>query len=110
MRAPLIGGQERPGDLGDGQAAEQPQGERHPGLGCQRRVAAGEDQPEPVVVDGAGQLRGCVVVDHQGRPVLGVALLLAADPVEGAPGRGGGQPAARVGRHPVDRPALEGDQ
>ena len=104
----VSGDQERRRDLGDGEPAEQPQGECHPGLGRQRRMAAGEDQPEPVVLDGAGRLVGRVVVDHQGRLVLGVALLFAADPVHGPAARGGGQPAARVGRHPVDRPASRG--
>ena len=94
--------EERRGDLGDGQPAEQAQGERHPGLRRERRVAAGEDQPEPVVLDRAGRLVGGVVVDHQGRLVLGVALGLAADPVDGPVAGGGGQPAARVGRHAVD--------
>ena len=53
--------EERLRDLGHGQAAEQPQGQRHPGLRRERRVAAGEDQPEPVVLDDAGRLVGGVV-------------------------------------------------
>ena len=43
------GDQERPGDLVGGQPAEQPQGQRHPGLGGEHRVAGGEDQPQQVV-------------------------------------------------------------
>ena len=43
--------QEGAGDLGDGQPADQAQRQRDPGLHRQGRVAAGEDQPEPVVLD-----------------------------------------------------------
>ena len=45
------GDQERPRDLVGGQAAEQAQRQRHPGLGRQHRVAGGEDQAQQVVVD-----------------------------------------------------------
>nr|WP_240197035.1 hypothetical protein [Nonomuraea lactucae] len=58
---PLQGGlldQEGAGDLGHGQTADHAQRQRHPGLDPQRRVTAGEDQPEPVVGDGAGRLGG----------------------------------------------------
>jgi hypothetical protein len=41
--------QERPGDLGRGQAANDPQGERDLCLLGQRRMAAREDQPQPFV-------------------------------------------------------------
>ena len=41
--------QEGPGDLRGRQADDGAQGERQPGLGGQRRVAAGEEQREPVV-------------------------------------------------------------
>ena len=73
-------------------------------------MAAGEDQPEPVVLDDAGRLVGCVVGDHEGRLVLGVAVGLAADPVDGPVAGGRGQPAAGVGRYAVDRPLLDGGQ
>ncbi len=105
-----LGDQERLGDLEDGQPAEETQGQRHPGLGCERGVAAGEDQPQPVVLDDAGRLVGCVVVQHQCRLVLGVAARLAPDPVDGPVAGRRGQPAARVGRYAVDRPPLQGDQ
>jgi hypothetical protein len=43
--------QQRPRDLGHGQAADQPQRERHLGLERERRMAAREHQPEPLVRD-----------------------------------------------------------
>ncbi|GAA2863921.1 hypothetical protein GCM10020220_061450 [Nonomuraea rubra] len=39
-----FGGEERPRDLGGGQAAEQAEGEREPPLDREFRVAGGEDQ------------------------------------------------------------------
>lgn len=42
--------------------------------------------------------------------MLGVAVRLATEPVDRLAGRRRGQPAAGVGRHAVDGPALEGDQ
>src|SRR6476661_1010044 len=44
---------------------------------------------------------------HQGRLVLGVALALAADPVDRAVRGGGGEPAAGVGRHAGHGPLLQ---
>src|SRR3954464_4941798 len=41
--------------------------------------------------------------------MLGVALLLAAEPVDGAVPRGGGEPAAGVGRYAGLRPLLQCD-
>ncbi len=45
--------QERPGDLRRGQPGQRAQGEGHPALQRQRRMTAGEDQPQPVVLDPA---------------------------------------------------------
>jgi hypothetical protein len=75
-----LGHQEGAGDLGHGQPAEHAQRQRHAGFHRQRRVAAGEDQPQAVVVDGAGRLGRVVVVRHLSLPVLVVALVLAPDP------------------------------
>ena len=47
-----LGHEERPRDLGRGQAAQRPQRQGDPGVHRQRRVAAGEDQAQPVVGDG----------------------------------------------------------
>ncbi|MCP2336347.1 hypothetical protein FHU30_001677 [Actinomadura rupiterrae] len=41
--------QEGARDLRRAEAAEEAQGERHPVLGGQRRMGAGEEQPEPLV-------------------------------------------------------------
>ena len=110
LRHRRLGDEEGLRDLGHGEAAEQAQGQRHPRLGCERGVAAGEDQPQPVVLDHAGRLVGCVVGHHECRLVLGVAVGLAADPVDRAVARGRGQPAAGVGRYAVAGPALDGGQ
>ena len=70
-------------------------------------MAAGEDQPQPVVLDDAGRLVGAVVSDHECRLVLGVAVGLAADPVDRAVAGGRGEPAAGVGRYAVPGPPLD---
>ena len=44
-----LGDQERAGDLGGLQPGHEPQGEGELRLGAQRRVAAGEDEPQPVI-------------------------------------------------------------
>ena len=101
--------QERARDLARAEPAERAQGERDLGGRLQRRVAAGEDQPQAVVHD-----RWCLVGE---RVVLARALLQlgqscrpqvlrppAADPVDRAPLGGRRQPAARVLRHAVARP------
>ena len=48
--------EEGTGDLGHGQTADHPQRQRDAGLHRERRVATGEDQAEPVVVDDAERL------------------------------------------------------
>ena len=96
------------GDLRDGEAAEQAQGQRHPDLHRECGVAAGEDQSEPVVLDRAGRLGRGVVVHDSGRLVLGVALRLATQPIDCLAGCGGGEPTARIGRYALTRPPLCG--
>ena len=71
-------------------------------------MAAGEDEPQPVVLDRAGRLGRAVVVHHQGRLVLGVALGLATEPVDRLAGGRGGEPSAGVGRYAVSWPSLRG--
>src|SRR5215472_12035508 len=100
--------QEGTGDLGHGQAADHPQRQRHAGLHRERRVTAGEDQPEPLVVDGAGRLGRVVVVQQPGLLLLVIALVLAPDPVDGLAVGGGGQPGAGIGGYAVGRPPLNG--
>ena len=104
-----LGHQEGPGDLGGLEPAEQAQGQRHLGGGGQRRVAAGEDQAEAVVVHGSHLLRGLVaVVDELGLGVAVVARRLPAQAVDGPVAGGGDDPAAGVGRHAGGRPLLHG--
>src|SRR5581483_1902642 len=82
---------------------------RHAGLHRQGRVTAGEDQPEPVVVDDAGRFgRVVVVIQQLGVLVLARALVLAPDPVDGLAVGGGGQPGAGIGGNTVGRPPLDG--
>ena len=52
-----LGHEERARDLRHRQAAERPQRQRHARLGGERRVAAGEHQPQPVVGHLVGRLR-----------------------------------------------------
>ena len=107
-----LAGQEGPRDLGGGEAAERAQRERHARLGRERRVAAGEEQAQPVVGD------RCSMASSDSSPppsslqlaqLLRVAAL-AAQAVDRAVARGAHDPAARVGRDAVARPALERDR
>jgi hypothetical protein len=101
-------------------AAQRAQREAHLGLGGERRVAAGEEQLEPLVGD-------CVVVVHAllqpfgssegpcglGRlqqPGLCSQDTLAAQPVDGAIAARGDQPGTRVVRRALPRPPLGGDR
>ena len=111
--------QEGPGDLVGLEAAEQPQRERHPGVGGQHRVAGGEDEPEQVVLDRVLEDRldivlDTVAVDLELVPHLGeLALvgLLAPDQVDRAPLGDRHQPGARIVRYARLRPLLQrGDQ
>ena len=63
-----LGDQERPGDLGGRQPAQRPQGERHPRRHRQRRVAAGEDQAQPLVGDVLGVDRRDLVASRRRGP------------------------------------------
>ena len=60
------GDEEGAGDLARLQPAEQPQGQRHLRARRQRRVAAGEDQAESVVVIGSTSIRRLVAVEQRG--------------------------------------------
>ncbi len=97
-------------DLGHREAAEQPERERHLGVTGQRRVAAGEDEPEPVVGDGAHGVGvdGFVVEGSEhggGLRVSRVAGGLPAEPVDGAVLRGRRQPRPGVGGQAGPRPS-----
>ena len=92
------------------EAAERPQGERDLGVERQRRVAAGEDELEPLVGE-----RGRVHVSSTASGTRSSARLrgqraVAADAVDGPVARGRDEPGAGVGRDAVARPALRGDR
>ena len=110
-------GQERAGDLGHGQAADQSERERRAALGRQRRVAGEEDQPQHVVVDVVDE---SVEVGHLHLlPFQGVAELRrttaqgvgAPERVDAASLGGLHQPGRRVVGDAVARPLLQrGDE
>jgi hypothetical protein len=99
------------GDLGRGQPPEGAEGQGDPGLGRQGRVAAGEDQPQPVVGDGVhlGVLAAGRLEQGQGGPALGQPAL-AAEPVDGLVAGGGDDPGPGPVGDARGRPALDGDQ
>jgi hypothetical protein len=98
-------------DLLGGQAAERAQRQRHLGFGRERRVAAGEDELQPLVGD-----RGLVVhlVLHGLRDLeqagLGGQGALAAQSVDRGVAGGPRQPGAGVLRRAVARPACRRDR
>src|SRR5690606_9646949 len=100
--------EERTGDLEDRQAADQAQGESNPGPHRQCRMAADEDQPQPVIVDRAGRFRWAGVVHQQSLLVLVLALVLAAHSVDRLAVGGGVEPCAGAGRDTVGGPACDG--
>jgi hypothetical protein len=98
-------------DLGGRQAAEEPQRERHLCVGRERRVTAGEDQPQPLVGDARRHrlLVGLLVVGPHERGELRcpVALhALAPQPIDRPVARDGDDPRGRVARDALARPAL----
>ncbi len=108
LRHRRLGDEEGACDLGRRQPAEQAQGERHLGGPSERRMAAGEHEPQPVVghgafLDGLGR-----DVHDRGLGVLVRAGRLAAQLVDGPVAGGGDDPAGRAGRRAFARPALQG--
>ena len=107
-----LGDQERAGDLAGRHAAERAQRERHSRGHLQRRVAAGEDEPQPVVHDRALVIHGWLrVLGVQARQ-LGQALgaighrPVSAQAIDRPAPRGGGDPRPRIGRNPIAPPHL----
>ena len=114
-----LGHEERVRDLGCRQAAQQPQRQRHLRLGRERRVTAGEDQPQPLVGHARrhGLLVGGLVVGRRdGRESLELRCALAqhaiaAQPVDRPIARDHDDPRRRVARNALERPALHrGDE
>ena len=108
LRHRRLGDEERMRDLGRREATDLAQCQRHAALRGERRVAAREDEGEPVVRDRAH----VVLLDRellQPPDELRLLLedLLAADPVDRPVPRGRDDPGAGRARHAVARPALE---
>ena len=112
-----LAGEEAAGDLGGGEAADQPQRQRGARLGRQRGVAGEEDQPQDVVLDVVDLV---VEVGHRRLlPAAGVLELgdlatqrLGAPEVVDAAALGGRhQPGDRIVRDARHRPLLQrGDE
>jgi hypothetical protein len=89
--------QEHLGDLSRGQPAQGAQRQRDPGAWIERRVAAGEDEPEPVVAGRSGGRRRIPLAEQpRGGLLLGGAAGLPADPVHGVVLGDGDQPPGRI--------------
>jgi hypothetical protein len=92
------------------QPTERPQRQRDLGVEPERRVAAGEDELEPLV----GDDRFVHLVLHRLRDSEQLRLrrqrAIAADAVDGAVARRCDEPGARVRGRAVARPALGGDR
>ena len=103
-----LGHEEGPGDLGGLEPGDEPQRQRKLGLGGEGRMAAGEDQPQAVIVH-RSHLGHLGVGVQQGRLCLAArAGRLAPQAVQGLVAGRGDDPAARVGRHARGGPALRG--
>src|SRR5207248_11327509 len=95
-----------------GESSEGPEREGHLGLHGERRMAAGEDQLEPVVLDAAVVTVERVVARSQHRRLLVLpgADRLAAEAVDRPVARGDHEPRPGVGRDPIAWPALQRDR
>ena len=99
------------GHLFGAQPAQGAQSQGYPGLRREAGVAAGEDEPQQVVLDDLGP--GVLLGEHDldvrpGRQrLLGGPSRLAPDQVDGAAPCGGTQPGDRVVRDAVARPRLQ---
>ena len=97
-------------DLGRAQTAQEPEGQRHLHTCCERRVTAGEDQPQTIVLHRAllDRLLGCMQERR-----LGVAIIargLAAQAVDRSIPSGGDDPARRRRRQSAVRPPRHRDR
>ncbi len=104
-----LGDEEGSSDLAGREPADLAQCQRDTALGGQRRVAAREDEREPLVGDGAHVvLLGGELLQAADELRLLLEDLLAAESVDRAVAGGRDDPGARSARHPVARPALQG--
>ncbi len=100
-------GEEGPRDLLGGQVADFAQGQRHARIGRQRRVAAGEDQPQTIVfhlVELRFMRLALQLLGQQ--PQRGIEPCPPAQGIDGLEAPGGHQPGARIARYAVARPLL----
>jgi len=107
LRHGRLGDQEGAGHFAGAQPTEQPQGQRNLRLGGQGRVATGEDQPKSVIRHRSHLLRSRslrMLVEHREIVEQLAASDVPAQPVDRAPPRRRGDPAARVRWYAVPRP------
>ena len=99
--------------LRGGEPAERPERERDLGLRRERRVAAGEEEPQAVVGYRAHVVLPLVsLLTGQERPEvpeLALVVPVTPDAVDGPVARRSDDPGGRVRGHPVPGPALERD-
>jgi hypothetical protein len=111
-----LGDEEGVGDLGRRKAAYHPQRQRHLRIGRERRMTAGEDEPQPLVghARGHGLLAvGLIILSEGQRRQRGelrlvvAAHALVAEPIDGPIARHRDDPCRRVTRNARARPALQ---
>ena len=95
-----FGHDEGPGDLGGLEPAEQAQGERHLGVGRQRRVAAQEHQPELVVGDDVDEGIEVVELGSSGPGSSSGSMVVVVQSVGGEVAVGRGSIRGAAGRWP----------
>jgi hypothetical protein len=110
LRQRRRGGGKGEGDLLGRQAAHLAQRQHHLRVRRQRRVAAGEDEPQPVVLDALFFPRRGVIdgsLESLGGVVQRLESRAPADAVDGLETPGRHQPRPGIGRDAVVRPLLE---
>jgi hypothetical protein len=106
LRHGRLGHEEGTGDLLRLEAAERPQGERDLGVERECRVAAREEELEPLIGD-RRLIHGVLhCLGHVEQPGLDRKRAVAADAVDRTVARRRHEPAAGVGGRPFPRPAL----
>src|SRR5581483_1353674 len=103
-----LAGEQRGGGLLGTEPAECAQRQRDPGLGGERRMAAGEDEPQLVVLDHVLTWLGHARLQQLDRlPLLPAAQTLAAQGVQRLAPRGHREPGARALGHAGARPVAQ---
>ena len=105
LRERRLGDEEGTSDLRRLEAADEAQRQRHLRLRREGRMAAGEDQLEPLVGNG-GLLVVGELVDAREKLRLAGQRLLAADPVDRRVPRGRHDPRAGIAGNSLARPPL----